>query len=204
MAQQTAKEALKVEQIRGEQVSVFQEKVEEDTWTTFVAFPENNVILVSTDRQYLTQVLLRLHSNSGERALGPGLPEWKQINTQDRFWGLRHFDRSQSKMDPTSPFGGRKSANFPDEAAIGLTFKFDPRKGRSAAITYFSGDSGLIGEKSHAALGMRDASEAKALNPKFRTLSPGVSEGTYALTQTEPVGYFLFILGGLLGHAVFL
>ena len=57
----------------------------------------------------------------GNRALPDDLPEWKYVNTDLQFWGIRHFDRTQAKLDPSSPFGGQKSANDADGQAIHLT-----------------------------------------------------------------------------------
>jgi hypothetical protein len=52
--------ALGVEEIEGVKVAVFQEKMENDLWTTFVAFPNKNIVLVATNRDYRTEVLNRI------------------------------------------------------------------------------------------------------------------------------------------------
>ncbi len=65
------------------------------------------------------------------------LHEWTYVNKKAQFWGLRHYDRQQAKYDPTSPFEGKKSANFPDEGAIGLTYQCDA-KTRRATVTYLT------------------------------------------------------------------
>jgi len=195
---------LKVERIENQDVSVFQEKLEQDIWTSFVAFPNDHVILVATDRNYLAEVLARLQGKKGQRALPNDLPEWKYVNTDARFWGLRHYDKSQAQTDPTSPIAGRKSANFPDEQAIGLTFVFDHQRGKSATITYLSGDVSLGAKPSESPLGMARAPEAKGLDIKYRELSPGVVEGAYSLEHLHAVQFFLFVLEGTLGHAIYL
>ncbi len=199
---ETRKAALRLEEIQGQQVSVFQEKVEGDTWTTFVAFPNKHVVLVASDREYIREVLTRLQGGKGKRALPSDLPEWKYVDTESRFWGLRHYDRNQAKTDPSSPFGGRKSANSPDEKAIGTTFVFDPSRGRSATITYLSGDKSLTGKASLLAMGQ--AREARGLDIRYRQLGPGVVQGSYSLEHMEPIQFFLFALEGMLGHGVYL
>lgn len=196
--------ALKVERIEDQDVPVFQEKLEQDTWTTFVAFPNEHVILVSSDREYLAEVLARLHGKVGQRALPSDLPEWKYVNTGARFWGLRHYDKSQAQADPSSPYGGRKSANFPDQQAIGLTFVIDPPGERSATVTYLSRDSTVGARPTDTPLGMARAPEAKGLDIKYRELSPGVVQGSYSLEHPEAVQFFLFVLEGTLGHAIYL
>jgi hypothetical protein len=195
---------LKVERIEDQDVPVFQEKLEQDTWTTYVAFPNDHVILVASNRGYLAEVLARLRGKIGHRALPSDLPEWKYVNTSARFWGVRHYDKSQAQADPSSPYGGRKSANFPDEQAIGLTFVFDPQGGRSATVTYLSGDSSIGSKPSNSPLGMARAPEAKDLNIKYRELSPGVVQGAYSLEHLQAVQFFLFVLEGTLGHAIYL
>jgi hypothetical protein len=202
--QETRSIALGVEQVRDQRISVFQEKLERDTWTAFVAFPDQHVVLVATSLDYITEVLARFEGKKGERALPGDLAEWKYVDTEARSWGLRHFDRSQTKMDPSSPFGGRKSANFPDDAAMGLTFVFDASRGRSATITYLSGDHSMPNRAHASLLGMGQAREARDLDIKYRELAPGVAQGSYALERREPIQFFLFVLDGILGHAIYL
>jgi len=202
--QDARKSALRVERIEDHDVSVFREKREQDTWTTFVAFPDENVILVASDRNYLAEVLARLVGKVGPRALPNDLPEWKYVNANARFWGLRHYDKSQTQADPSSPYGGRKSANFPDEQAVGLAFAFDPESGRSATITYLSGNLSIGSKSSDSPLSMAHAPEAKGLNIKIRELSPGVLEGSYSLEHLEAVRFFLFVLEEVLGHGIYI
>src|SRR6266853_2281016 len=40
------------------------EKLEQDIWTSFVAFPNDHVVLVATDRNYLAEVLARLQART--------------------------------------------------------------------------------------------------------------------------------------------
>lgn len=134
-----AQVAVRMEEIEGQKVAVFEEPREQDIWTIFVTFPQEGVVLVATDKQFLKAMLARMRSAEGERALPDTLPEWKYVNKQAQFWGLRHFDKGQAKEDPTSPFEGRKSANIPDDEAIGLTYQSDPSKERKATLTYLSG-----------------------------------------------------------------
>lgn len=202
--QDARKSTLRSERIEDQDVSVFKEKAEQDTWTTFVAFPEENVILVASDRNYLAEVLARLNGKVGPRALSSDLPEWNYVNANARFWGLRHYDKSQMQADPSSPYGGRKSANFPDEQAVGLAFVFDPDSGKSATITYLSGNLSIGSKPSDSPLSMDSAPEAKGLNIKIRELSSGVLEGSYSLEHLQAVQFFLFMLEADLGHAIYL
>ena len=200
---QTRKSALQIEEIEGQKVSIFKEKLEEDVWTSYVAFPNSRVVLVASDREFLAEVLRRMHDRTGKRALPADLPEWKFIDTRSRFWGLRHYDRSQGKFDPTSPIGGRKSASEPDDQAIGLTFGFEPNGSRLATITYLSGDRGTPGT-GHKILAMSDANEARGLNIVVREIAPGVSQGKYSLERLESTDFFFLALSEMFGPAIYI
>jgi hypothetical protein len=69
----------RVESIAGQKITVFEERQEEDTWTTFVAFPKANLVLACTNRDYLREVLERIGGKAGRRALSNTLAEWKFV-----------------------------------------------------------------------------------------------------------------------------
>lgn len=56
--------ASRAEDVAGLQVLVFQEKLEEDVWTVYIAFPTADTIIAATDGDYLKQTLARI---SGDR-----------------------------------------------------------------------------------------------------------------------------------------
>jgi hypothetical protein len=200
-----SKIALRIEEINGEKVAVFQERMEEDLWTVFVAAPRKNVVVVATDHDYLRETLLRIKSHVAVRALPDSLPEWKYVDKRSQFWGLRHFDHSQSaKADPTSPFGGRKSANIPDELAIGLSCGFDPGKNRSATITYLSSSPTLVSEIKQQLFPTEAERGIKGLNIRYQELSTGVVQGSFDLSSADSVFIFMFVLMCRLGHAIYL
>jgi len=135
----------KFEEVEGQRVAVFQEELEEDVWTALVVFPKPGVLVVATNREYLREVLARIGGARGPRALPDELPEWKYVNTRARCWALRHYDKSQANLDPSSPLGAEKFADFPNDKAIGLVFNFDPVPGRGTTITYLSGAKDVLG-----------------------------------------------------------
>lgn len=196
------KSILRVERIEGRSSAVFREKLENDTWTFLVAFPNKRMLVVATNRDYLKEVLSRLQGKKGNRALPSDLPEWKFVDTEVRFWGLRHFDKSQANLDPTSPFGAHMISNVPDQEAIGLTFAFDQRKGKVATITYLSGNKSLGMTPDASPLSMWKSPEAQPLDIKYRELAPGVVEGTYTLQNANQVQFFFFAFEAILGHAI--
>lgn len=196
-----------VEEMEGSKVAVFKEQREEDTWTTFVTFPQSGVVLVATDEGFLRQVLLRMRDANARtgRALPDTLPEWKYIQRDTKFWGLRHYDRGQAYNDPTSPFGGRKAADIPDDGAVGLTYECDPGLAQKAALTYLSGpgvDLRKIEEQRFPAASNPEATTG--LHIQYDELAPGIMRTTYELDYTMPTDWFFFVLLGNMGHAIYL
>jgi hypothetical protein len=197
--------AVRTEEIEGQKVAEFEEQMEQDKWTLFVTFPEKRVVLVSTNKEFLQEMLARMHDMQGPRALPDNLREWAYVNKTAQFWGMRHYDRQQAKYDPTSPFGGEKSANFPDEEAVGLTYQCDPRTERRATLTYIAGprvETRKIAEDRFPDTG--DAERMAGLHVQHRELAPGVIQSTFDLSHSQPASLFFFIFMDHLGHAVYL
>ena len=199
--------ALRVEEIDGNKVVVFSEQMEQDVWTTFVTFPQPGVVLVATDELFLRQVLSRMHGEGTEtgRALPDTLPEWKYVQRNAKFWGLRHYNRRQADNDPTSPFGGGKPANVPDENAIGLIYESDPAVAQKATITYLTSsgvDLRKIEEERFPAAS--DPEEITGLQIRYQELAPGVMRTTYELDQIRSTQFFFLVLMENMGHAIYL
>jgi len=146
--------ALRGDSLVGQKMAVFEEKVDDDIWTTFLAFPKPNLVLACTNRAYLREVLERIGGKVGKRALSETLAEWKFVDTEAPFWGLRHYDKSQAGLDPTSPFVDRNIFGTADRQASGVAFRFDPRKGNVVTISYFSSTRDILGFLQHTPLSM--------------------------------------------------
>jgi hypothetical protein len=194
------------EEIEGQNVTVIQEQVENDVWTIFVAFPQTRVVLVATSKDFLREILARMRGAEGQRAFPEALPEWKYVNKQARFWGLRHFNKRQSNEDPTSPFGGKRSANIPDEQAVGLTYQCDPKSERKVILTYLSGEKSItkIEEKRFPSISEGDPGATEGLHIQYQQLEPTVIQSTYDVHRSQSLSWFLFVFMGSLGHAVYL
>jgi hypothetical protein len=196
--------ATRIEQIQGQKVAEFEEQIEQDTWTFFVTFPQKGVVLVSTNKQFLQEMLARMLDAEGQRALPDSLREWKYVNQTAQFWGLRHYDEQQAKNDPTSPFEGRKSANFPDEEAVGLTYECNPRAGLRVSVTYITGQRAEASKI--AADRFPDTGDPKLLadlHITFQELTAGVIRSTFDLHHSRAAELFFFIFMDHLGHAVY-
>jgi hypothetical protein len=188
--------------IAGVPVAVFQEQSEGDVWTTLVAVPRNDVVLVATDLAYLRTVLARLRGTPGPRALPDSLPEWKYSGTRAPVWGIRHYDRSQAPLDPTSPLRDRNPADFSDSRAVGLAFYFEPFDRKQAIVSYLSASEysrGIL----QAYLGMADADAVSRgeFRIRFGQPAPSALQGLVSLSPAEALYRLLFGLAAMLGHA---
>jgi hypothetical protein len=210
----SAKAALPSEQIEDQKIAVFQEILGSDTWTIYVDFPKPNMALACTNRDFLREVLVRMRGARGAMALPDQLPEWKYIDTRARFWGFRHFDKSQEQAQPQtaaqsqsnddSPFTDADAASNRDAQATGITFRFDPNKSRTAVVTYFSADAAVLKELKAGELSGGDEAAVKNLRIEFSELAPGIVAITYDLESPDSVNLFRLILGASLGHSIFL
>jgi hypothetical protein len=197
--------ALEIREIEGVRVAIGQEKLEQDLWTFYIAFPRANIVVAATNEDYLREVLRRMQGAAGPRALPPTLPEWKYLAPDAPVWAIRHYDHSQAKLDPSSPFGGKKAANDPDEDAIGILFQLDAGDTGQARTTYLTGAGNALEFVRRSFFPADYEPETtKDMHIQYRELAPGVVESSYQLNHTDSVSLFMFILGGLLGHAVYL
>lgn len=197
---QIASNAKQVQSIVGQQVMVFEENLEEDTWKFLVAIPAPNVFLLATNQDFLTQVLKRMHQGGERRALPENLLEWKHVDTKAKFWAVRHYDKADAQDDPSSPLSGEeRGVNWPDTQALGIVFDFDPERSRVTTVKYLSANKDALklftDEHIHPDEGFK---------PVIRQSEAGVIEMLVSLDDQEGVSMFLLILFSLLGHATYL
>ena len=191
--------ARQAQSIAGEQVMEFEERLESDFWKFFVALPAPNVLLCATNRDYLTQVLNRMHQRGQKRALPEDLPEWKHVNTAAKFWAVRHYDNEGAQSDPSSPLSGvLKGANWPDKQAVGIVFDLDPSRSRVATVKYLSANKDAV-----KLFGDHHSKVDQGFKPVIRENAAGVVEMLVSLDDLHGSGMFLLVLFALLGHAVY-
>lgn len=198
-----ANSATRIEDVSGVRIAVFEEPQENDVWTTFVGFPQSNIVFVATDMEYLRTVLARMKGSSGPRALPDTLGEWKYVDTRAPVWGLRHYQKLGASLDPTSPFSGQADAG--DVMAVGLAFSFEPSVRRTVTVSYLSANN-KARQILEEYLGVADADTASPREFQISLRQPalGVIEGSATLSLKEMFYRFLFGLMGMLGHAVYL
>lgn len=90
-----------------------------------------------------------------------------------------------------------------DPQAIGLTFTFDPDKSKTATITCLSGDENSLQHFRTEYFTERSPAVTQ-MHIQYREVEPGAMEGSYDLEQMESAQEFIFVLEGLLGHAIYL
>lgn len=188
-----------VQTIAGERVIMFEEKLEDDVWKIYVAFPASNVLLCATNQEFLTQVLNRMQRKEAKRALPEDLPEWKKVNTNARFWAVRHYDRSDTLFDPSTPVSGNKrSASWADAQAVGIVLEFDLDRSKVVTVKYLSAnkDALKVFSDEHTKIG-------QGFKPVIRLLEPGVVEMIVPFDGKDEGGISLLVLFMLLGHAVY-
>lgn len=186
-------------QIGGLTIAIYERKFEQDIWTFYIARPRPNVFLAATHEGYLAEVLERMKQHTEPRALPEDLPEWRHIDRSASAWGLRHFRRVPGSKDPSSPFGGQKSANRPDEAAIGVLFSYSAAEAKVLRVRY------LTGNKDPLAVARKAwPNPYEGIHPEAELIAPGVVEITTAFRDEESLGTLLFLLFGRLGYGIYL
>lgn len=191
--------ANRIQTIAGQRVMMFEEKLEDDVWKIYVAFPASNVLLCATDENFLTQVLNRMQHKEDKRALPEDLPEWKQVNTDARFWAVRHYDRTDTLRDPSTPVSGNpRPASWADTQAIGIVLDFDPVKSKLVTVKYLSEnkDALKLFSDEHMKIG-------QGFNPVIRLREPGVVEMIVPFGDDDEAGISLLVLFTLFGHSVY-
>jgi hypothetical protein len=202
---ETASTATRVEKIAGFTVAVFEEEQENDIWTTFVAFPQSNVVTVATSEDYLRVVLERIGGATEPRALPSSLPEWKFVDTLAHVWGLRHYAQGQAGLDPTSPFQGQVAANIPDAAAVGGAFSYSLGGPKTITVTYVSGNSDSRKILQGFLMIEDDLPDPPAgIEIRFRQPEPGAVQYSVSAPDSEVPYGLLFGLLAMLGHAIYL
>ena len=204
----SAKEALRVEVIAGQQVSVFQERLENDIWTTFVAFPRPNLVMACTNSDYLGEVIERVGGKVGKRALPDTLTEWNFVDTDASFWGLRHYDKSQAGRDPTSPLTDPNVEGMSDKQAVGIAVAFDSGNQNTARFVYFSGVTDILDflqKQTSLSMQIEGLVPSTANLPiHYRQRAPGIAEIEYELGDHIPAEAFIFVMIGMFGHPIYL
>lgn len=189
--------------IGGTRVLISEEKSEGAVFTRILAIPRSNIMLVANNRKYLREVLARMSQKSTPRALPGQLPEWQCLDANARFWGLRHYDPTQAKLDPTSPFGGEGTPSASnDSKAIGVLFALDPKNEQSLVITFLTGDEARVMAEASRGKSVVEPQEGVKFEVKLRSPKPGVLEQIYTLDRSSTLDYSILEIQFALGRGM--
>jgi hypothetical protein len=188
--------------ISGRQVLTWQEKSNGAERTYLLAFPKPNVLLIANNRKYLVEVLERMAQEKMPRALPNELPEWKFLDANARFWGLRHYHPTQAKKDPTSPLGGDSAYVQGDPRAIGVLFALDPKSERSLVVTSFSRDEAKTKAEASRGHAVSEPQDGVRYEVGLRNPAPGVLEEVYTLDRSSTLDYCLLAIQFALGRGM--
>ena len=191
------KRALKVDRFDGVEIVEFRDVLESDLWTSYIAMPAADLLVVATNRPYLEELLRRRKTRTGARALPENLPEWQWVDVAAPYWALRHY-RPDAPKDPTSPFSRPNVVGGFDDAAVGVTahVKSD---GRTIVAHYVS--PAAVAEQTAKRLWYRPGD---GVSPAFRRVGANAIEARLVAKDEEDLAMFFFYLLATLGHATFL
>jgi hypothetical protein len=202
-AKMPSRKGASAEIIDGTRVLILNQDSEFVEENDFIAIPQPNIIVVANNRQYLQEVLERMTQRKASRALPDQLPEWRLLDPNARFWGLRHYDPTQAKMDPTSPLGGNGALSRGDPKAIGVLYALDPGNERSLVITSLSGDGAKVRAEASTGQFVAEPQGGVKYVVKLRSSHPGVLEQSYTLDRTSTLDYSLLDIEFALGRGMY-
>jgi hypothetical protein len=200
--QAAARDGALNDMIGGTRVLVSEEKSEGAVFTRILAIPRSNILLVANNRKYLREVLARMSQKRIPRALPDQLPEWQFLDINTRFWGLRHYDPTQAKLDPSSPLGEDRTYVPSDPNAIGALFALDPNNERSLVITSLSGDEAAVKAEASRGKNVDEPEGGVKFEVILRSPKPGVLEQIYPLDRTSTLEYSILAIEFELGRGM--
>ncbi len=120
--------ASRKEKILGTEVLEFDPPFEGMGPTEYSAHPKPNILISSTNRNLLSEILARRRAGrKGKRALPANLSEWRYVDQKSPLWAVRHYDQSDAAEDESSPLSSQTGRAY-DPQAIGLIIAPDVSK----------------------------------------------------------------------------
>ena len=190
------KRALKVDRFDGVEIVEFRDMLENDLWTSYIAMPAADLLVVATNRPYRGTAAPAKNSNRG--ASPAREPSGVAMGgCRCAVLGLRHY-RPDAPKDPTSPFSRPNVVGGFDDAAVGVTahVKSD---GRTIVAHYVS--PAAVAEQTAKRLWYRPGD---GVSPAFRRVGANAIEARLVAKDEEDLAMFFFYLLATLGHATFL
>jgi beta-lactamase regulating signal transducer with metallopeptidase domain len=163
-------------QVAGKATAVFEERVEKDTQTVFIAQPRPNVLLCASQEGILKEVLENTERKPATRITLRDFPEWKYVNTKSTAWAIRHYRKAAAAKGRSSP--ERNDADsFHDPDAVGFSYSYNPAT-KEATICYLT-------HPQQNAVAIMVRSFPIGLGWKFEEIKPGVARVTTAFDKND-------------------
>jgi hypothetical protein len=136
-----------------------------------------------------------MDSGAERVALPEALPEWKHVSKNAKVWAVRHYVKTGSENDPTSPLSGHDAPySIADSGAIGLTMNFDADHAEKIEVKYLSSNANAVAV-------VRQYWERDDISkPLIRTRIAGVVEVLAGRGSRS----FALLLRGALGYGIYI
>ena len=158
---------------------------------SFFCLLRSGLLIYSNDMKLMETLLSRSGAWWKPRvALCENMAEWTYVDTRSPYWGLRHFDRS----DTTSPTHASASQLAIDDQAVGVTYKFVGLD-NPMLITYLSSSP----NRANTARNFVDSDidfDRTLVTPLSSTavlLSAPQSEGAYAVWSLIDPNFYVYL-----------
>jgi hypothetical protein len=188
----------KVLKMDGDEVFVLEKHTENyGSWFFLISEPKPDILILATDEGELREVLSRMKERRADRAFPNSLPEWKLLNQTKTAWGMRHYDHVESKLDPSSPLGGKAAVNVPDDQAVGFACTVEGLD--QITCSYISGNRHRSDVAQRLFTGLLSDVKPNSVATKDDTV-----EMRFVLTDAKARSEFLIHLLTALGHGTYL
>ena len=167
------------------------------SWLFMVSRPKPDILILATDESDLREVLSRIKEKRVGHVFPNTFPEWKFLNQKKTAWAMRHYDHAESKLDPSSPFGGKAAVNVPDDQAVGFTCSVEGLE--QVKCSYLSDNK----DRSDVAQRLFSGQLPDARPYSVVTKSDAV-EMNFVLANTRARSEFLIRFLSALGHGTYL
>ncbi len=188
----------KVLKMDGNEVFVLEKHTENyGSWSFLISEPKPDILILATDEGQLREVLSRMKERRADRAFPRTFPEWKLLNQTKTALAMRHYGHAESKLDPSSPLGGKAAANVPDDQAVGFACTVEGFD--QITCSYISGNK----DRSDVAQRLFSG-PLPAVKPNSVLTKADVVEMKFVLANARARSEFLLRLLSALGHGAYL
>jgi hypothetical protein len=167
------------------------------SWLFMLSQPQPNILILATDESKLREVLSRIKEGRADHAFPNTFPEWNFVNQTKTAWAMRHYDRAELKLDPSSPLGGQGAANVPDNQAVGFACSVEGLDQVKCSYLSSNKDRSDVAQKLFSGL-------LPKLKPNSVVTKTDAVEMNFVLADAKARSEFLIRFLSALGHGTYL